>query len=53
MKEPTHFQLQPWFGFAFDTFGNYQFILTAMLVFPALAFIAAIISPPLVKSTTE
>ena len=38
------------FGFAYDTFGNYQFILLAMLVFPALAFVAAMISPPPVRS---
>lgn len=38
------------FGFAFDTFGSYQFILTAMLLFPALAFLAAITSPSPVKS---
>ncbi len=34
------------FGFAYDTFGNYHFILLAMLIFPALAFVAAMISPP-------
>ncbi len=38
------------FGFAFDTFGSYQFILTVMLLFPALAFLAAITSPSPVKS---
>lgn len=34
------------FGLAYDIFGNYQFIILAMLIFPALAFIAAITSPP-------
>ena len=34
------------FGFAYDTFGNYNLILIAMLIFPTLAFIAAMISPP-------
>ena len=34
------------FGIAFDTFGNYQLILLTMLVFPAIAFIASLMSPP-------
>lgn len=34
------------FGFAYDTFGDYQFILLTMLLFPLLAFGAALISPP-------
>lgn len=33
------------FGFAFDTFGNYELIILSMLVFPALGFVAAITSP--------
>jgi MFS family permease len=34
------------FGFAYDIFGNYSLILLIMLLFPALAFLAAITSPP-------
>lgn len=34
------------FGFAFDTFGNYSFILLIMLTFPTLAFFASITSSP-------
>lgn len=40
------------FGFAYDTFGNYQFILLAMLVFPLFAFLAAITSPPPVRKVS-
>jgi cyanate permease len=38
------------FGFAFDTFGNYEIIILAMMVFPAAAFLAAITSPSPVKA---
>ncbi|SMP38631.1 MFS transporter [Anoxynatronum buryatiense] len=34
------------FGIAFDTFGNYQFIILVMLIFPLAGFLAALISPP-------
>lgn len=34
------------FGLAFDTFGNYQYIMLAMLIFVALAFMAAFTSSP-------
>lgn len=34
------------FGLAFDAFGDYQFIMYAMLIFVVLAFLAAYTSPP-------